>query len=195
MPLVVTTIAPDGATLPGVPIAVSSGGEQLLTVISDDSGKASFEGLSPGRYRITVAIAGFQSWARDIVLGEDVVYATARLQLAALTEKLTVVATHIERSELEIPGEVNIVGRQELEQMQARSLEDAFRYMPGVEMTDSPRRLGQTVNIRGFDERRVLTLKDGARVSQYNSAHKGTGFFDVEDIQTIQVVKGSSSAL
>ena len=195
-PLVVTTIAPDGAVLARVPVTLSLGEAELQTVISDDSGQATFAGLAPGRYRLTIAIASFQSWEREIVLEAAVAaVATARLQLAPLTERITVAATHTERSALEVPGEVSVVGRRELDQMQARSLEDAFRYLPGVEMTDSPRRLGQTVNIRGFDERRVLTIKDGARVSQYNSAHKGTGFFDIEDVQTVEVVKGSSSAL
>jgi hemoglobin/transferrin/lactoferrin receptor protein len=194
--LVVQAIAPDGLPLAGATIVVTRAGAAVAEADTDAAGKWQQSMPAAGDYLVTVAAEGFVPYVRQLRLSAGQRHVvTARLQIAPLEERVTVAATLTERGEFEVPGEVSIIGRQELDLVQARSLDDVFRYVPGVEMTDTARRLGQTVNIRGFDEKRVLTLRDGARVAQYNSAHKGTGFFDAEDISSVEVVKGASSAL
>ena len=194
--LVVHAVAPDGAALSGASISVMRAGETVAEGQTDADGTLTIEQVAPGTYLLRVSATSFVEVVKELRVDAGGKHAvTARMQLAPLEERVTVAATRTERTEFEVPGEVSVLERRDLDLVQARSLDDVLRYVPGVEMTDTARRLGQAVSIRGFDEKRVLTLKDGARIAQFNSAHKGTAFLEVEDIDSIEIVKGASSAL
>ena len=187
---------PDGAMMPRVPIRVRDAGGAEIRLVTDAQGGALAQTLAPGRYVVVIDVLGFRPLEQVVRVQADrrrVV--RVRLMLAPLAEQVTVAATKTERAVERDPGEVAVIERQDLDHLQARSLDDVFRYEPGIEMSEAPRRLGQTPNIRGFDDQRILTLRDGARVAQFNSGHRGTYFFDVEDIEQVEVIKGPASAL
>ncbi|MFQ5849214.1 MAG: TonB-dependent receptor plug domain-containing protein, partial [Candidatus Binatia bacterium] len=71
-------------------------------------------------------------------------------------EEITVTATKTERDIFDTPGEVSIVTLEEIERVQAQSLDDVVRYLPGVEIDKGPRRIGAEPVIRGMDSERIL---------------------------------------
>src|SRR3972149_7713973 len=87
---------------------------------------------------------------------------------------VAVSATKTERDLFDTPGEVGVITTEELEHIQAQSLDDALWYQPGVEMSGGPRRIGEEPVIRGLDGQRVLMTIDGARLN-FESGHKGRG--------------------
>ncbi len=71
---------------------------------------------------------------------------------------------------------------------------DLLQFTPGVEVENGPRRNGQTVSIRGFDDESIITLMDGRR-QNFESAHDGRFFIDPSLLKRVEIVKGSSSSI
>lgn len=173
--------------------AIDSGKER--TGRTDALGRYRFEGLAAGSYLVLVTAEGMS----DVVVQVTVPEAGTReldvaIRLRGLTEQVTVSATKTERDVFLVPDEVSVVGRQQLDAMQARSLNDVLRYLPNVEMGGTRRQV-QAPTIRGLNDRRVLVLRDGARISQFDSAHKGDFFLEPNDVEQIEVIRGPASAL
>ena len=191
----VTVYSPNGRLAPSIPVSLRLG-DEVISRTTNQEGLARFEQVGPGTYLVVVDVDSFRRWAQAVEISSgSSLNLDVELQLAPYSKRITVAATHTERDTLGVPGEVTVIDRDDLDRTQARGLDDVLRYEPGVEMSESPRRLGQTPNIRGFDDQRILTLRDGARVAQFNSGHRGTYFFDTDDIEKVEIVKGPASAL
>lgn len=59
----------------------------------------------------------------------------------------------------------------------AGDISDLLEFTPGVEIEGGPRRNGQTLSIRGFDDEAILILIDGRR-QNYESTHDGRFYVD-----------------
>ncbi len=189
-------IGPKGRGITQALIVLEGQDGSRSQVVSGWDGRFSFASVRPGKYRLHIHANGFQEESSSVEVAQGKgLNLTFSLQVQPLAHEVTVTATGSAERLHNVPGEVNIINREEIEGVQARTLDDLFRYQPGVEVEGSLRRTGQTVNIRGFDDERVLVLKDGARVSQYTSGHKGNLFLDVDQIEEIEIVRGPASAL
>ncbi|MGH8491140.1 MAG: TonB-dependent receptor plug domain-containing protein, partial [Gammaproteobacteria bacterium] len=60
---------------------------------------------------------------------------------------------------------------------------------PNVELLSGPRRIGETANIRGFDEERIVTTIDGAR-QNFNLGHQGGFFIEPDLLKQVEVYRG-----
>src|SRR4249920_233578 len=59
-----------GALIPGVEITATNVGTGVATMaVSNESGTYRFGSLQPGQYRVTVALAGFQTQTFQLTLG------------------------------------------------------------------------------------------------------------------------------
>ncbi|MCG8545182.1 MAG: TonB-dependent hemoglobin/transferrin/lactoferrin family receptor [Alphaproteobacteria bacterium] len=76
----------------------------------------------------------------------------------------------------------------------AGDIGDLLEFTPGVEVDGGPRRNGQTVSIRGFDDESIITLIDGRR-QNFESAHDGRFFIDPSLLKRVEIVKGSTSSI
>jgi len=173
--------------------SIASGDE--MTARTDAQGVFRFEALEAGPYLLLVTADGMSdNVAQLAVTAAGTLEVDISMQLRGLEETVTVSATKTERDAFLVPSEVSVVDRQQLDNMQARSLDDALRYLPNVELGGTRRQV-QAPTIRGFNDRRVLVLRDGARISQFDSAHKGDFFLEPNDIEQVEVVRGPASAL
>ncbi|MEM0953401.1 MAG: TonB-dependent hemoglobin/transferrin/lactoferrin family receptor [Pseudomonadota bacterium] len=109
-------------------------------------------------------------------------------------EEITVYATSNPLPVFDYPGQVSVVGREEIDLFMPSAVSDLMRDIPGVEFSGGPRRTGETPSIRGRGGENVLILFDGARQS-FISAHDGRFFIEPELIGTAEVVRGPASAL
>lgn len=71
---------------------------------------------------------------------------------------------------------------------------DLLQFVPGVDVENGPRRNGQTVSIRGFDDDAVITLIDGRR-QNFEAEHDGRYFIDPALLKSVEIVRGASSAI
>ncbi len=105
-----------------------------------------------------------------------------------------------EQDPMEIPQSVNSVSKEEIEQYNYSSVEEAIRRIPGVGMGtagSTPNYWDQGFTIRGLGAQRVLTLSDGIRQSGQGIGYGGgnLSLYDTFGIEKIEVLKGPASVL
>ncbi len=88
----------------------------------------------------------------------------------------------------------NEIKTEDFEAINAESVADALTYVPGVQVTYG-RKFFPSINIRGFDQNRILTLIDG--VPYYETKYGGMDLNQIglESVARIDVVKGAPSVL
>lgn len=123
--------------------------------------------------------------------------ATAQAPAPAAVTPLDAVTTTATRTRT-IAGDaavpVTIVGREEIERRDARSVLDLIRDIPGVEASGVPRTTALQPVIRGLGEERVVLRTDGAR-NNFNAGHRGRTFVDPELLRQVEVLRGPGSTL
>jgi hemoglobin/transferrin/lactoferrin receptor protein len=141
-----------------------------------------------GVFAATIAAACAPAAAQEGAAStESPVYGT-------MLEPITVFATLNPIESFDYPGQVEVVGRERLDELQASSLSDIFEGVPGAVVDGGPRRSGETPSIRGFAEEDVLILLDGVRQS-FVSGHDGRLFIEPELLKQVEIVKGPISSL
>src|SRR5688572_18941609 len=88
---------PSKAVIPGVQVTLEHLETGLKrTAVSGDSGAFVFQGVQPGKVRITVELPGFRKWVREMEIGSGGARITAVLEVAS-------VATTVEVSVAQLP--------------------------------------------------------------------------------------------
>lgn len=105
----------------------------------------------------------------------------------------TVYATRSPRASFSVPAIVSEVDTDSPGNVLAADVADLLEFTPGVEVEGSPRRNGQIISIRGFDDESVITLVDDRR-QNFESVHDGRFFVDPTLLKSVELVKGASSA-
>ncbi|MEX1036374.1 MAG: TonB-dependent receptor plug domain-containing protein, partial [Sneathiella sp.] len=109
-------------------------------------------------------------------------------------DTVTVYATRSPQSAFEVPAMTSNVDTDAPGNAMAGDVGDLLEFTPGVEVANGPRRNGQTVSIRGYDAEAIITMMDGRR-QNFEAAHDGRFFIDPSLLKSVEIVKGSSSAI
>lgn len=114
----------------------------------------------------------------------------------ATVAPLIVTATRTAQTADETLASVTVITRKDIEQRQARSVEDVLRGVPGLSLANSggPGK-ATSVFLRGGNSDHVLVLIDGVKVG---STTLGTTAFEnipVDQIERIEIVRGPRSSL
>jgi iron complex outermembrane receptor protein len=154
--------------------------------------------VPPGTQTVTISMVGYQRITRTGVLVEegketllDVVLAQSPVQI----EQFVVTASKRKQSLEDVPVSMSIMESGEIQQRNALVIDDALRYIPGVNMT------GFQVNIRGSSGysrgagSRVLMLVDGIPFIAGDTGELSFESIPIGQVDRIEVVKGASSAL
>ncbi|MEZ5647774.1 MAG: TonB-dependent hemoglobin/transferrin/lactoferrin family receptor [Alphaproteobacteria bacterium] len=136
----------------------------------------------------------YPEMAMQVETSQAETHAVSEPESATPLHAVTVTATKTERSVDEIPANVTVIGREEINDRNPQKLDDLLHDQPGVDMSGGPRRLGQDVSIRGMGNQRVIVTLDGAR-QNFEAGHKGRVFLDPDILKQVDVVRGSNSAL
>ncbi len=161
-------------------------------------GEYRIAGLAPGTYTLVVSLVGYQRFTRSGIVVEDGRETTAHFSLESSPvqfDQVVVTASKRPQSLEEVPISLSILDANEIRQRNALVLDDALRYIPGVNMT------GFQVNIRGSSGysrgagSRVLMLLDGIPFITGDTGELNFETIPVGQVDRIEVVKGASSAL
>ncbi len=143
----------------------------------------------------TLVVAGVFLWSA-ITAAED----GPPSQDNGPVDRIVVVAHKDERSVREIASNVTVLSREDLNNDLATSINDVFRYVPGVDSEAAGNRFGaEGINIRGIGGNRVAIVVDGVPLSDHfsvgNFSNATRDFIDAGLIQNIEVLHGPASAL
>ena len=115
-------------------------------------------------------------------------------------EQIVVVAHKEARSIRDIAANVTVMSRTELSDELAISINDVFRYVPGIDYEAAGTRFGtEGINIRGIGGNRVAIVVDGIPLSDHfdvgSFSNATRDFVDAGLVQDIEVLHGPASAL
>jgi len=171
---------------------------QTKTSVTGSDGTATFENVDAGDYKISVNASGFPAVIRDIPSGSVGIPFEIVLSPGDISESVTVTATRTQISTDDTAVPVTVIGREEIERRSVNTVGDIFRSLPGTS-TVNEGAFQVRPRIRGLESNRILILVDGERL---NNARTSTGqsgieigLVDLEQIETLEVVRGSGSVL
>lgn len=191
---------PNGSPIAGAKVTAQRkfGGASVQNV-TDVNGDFRFENLANGDYLIKVEAQGFSITNREITIkNADSDKLEIVLGIGNIAETVTVTATRTQVSTDDTAIPVSIVSRERLEQKTLNTIGDIFRDLPGTS-TVNEGAFQVRPRIRGLESNRILILVDGERL---NNARTATGMsgveiglVEVEQIETLEVVRGAGSVL
>lgn len=189
----------NGAAIAGAQISAQGkfGGAARQT-ISDADGNFRFENLPSGDYIIKVEANGFSNVVRETAIQANADNLEIVLSAGSINEKVTVTATRTQVATIDTAVPVTVLTREELEQKPVNTVGDIFRDLLGTS-TVNEGAFQVRPRIRGLESNRILILIDGERL---NNARTSTGqsgieigLVDIEQIETVEVVRGAGSVL
>ncbi len=184
-----------GEQLPGVNVVLQG---TVRGISTDAKGEYRFASLPAATYTVVFSLVGYQRTAHPgvVVRVGDTTVADASIQAIALqTDAVIVTASRRETALEESPVSISTLDATEIERRNAVTIDDALRFVPGVNMTD------WQVNIRGSSGysrgagSRVLMLLDGIPFLAGDTGELNYESIPAGQVDRIEVVKGASSAL
>lgn len=161
-------------------------------------GEYQLSDVPPGTYTLVFSMVGYQRVIRSgiVVTEEKETLVDASLASTPVqVEQLVVTASKRAQSLEEVPVSISVLDASEIRQRNSLTVDDALRYIPGVNMT------GFQVNIRGSSGysrgagSRVLMLVDGIPFITGDTGELNFESVPAGQVERIEVVKGASSAL
>ncbi len=192
----------DGKPVPDATVQLKGSGKTMQTT---EEGNYHLHHITPGSYTIDVALVGFQTESRDIVIeaGRTI---TLNIQLNISAQQLTEVTVTARRNKfqvknsdyvarmplknLENPQVYSTVGKELLQEQMNVSFDDAIKNAPGLDkLWSSTGRAGDGAayfSVRGFSVQ--PTLVNGI-------AGLTNGGLDPANLERIEAIKGPSGTL
>jgi outer membrane receptor for ferrienterochelin and colicins len=165
---------------------------------TDANGAFRLGSIPAGTYSLVFSLLGYERMTRtDLVVedGKETFVSVTMTQAPIQTAPVVVTANKRQQSLQEVPVSISLMEAAELRRRNSLTLEEALRYVPGVNMT------GSQVNIRGSSGysrgvgSRVLMLVDGIPFIAGDTGELIFESIPVGQVDRIEVVKGASSAL
>jgi iron complex outermembrane receptor protein len=184
-------------TAPLVGVNVLLQGTIRGTVTNND-GRFRLENIPAGKYSLSFSLVGYRRQSlSDVVVTDDkeTVVEVSMWSMPIQAEQVIVTANRREQSLEDVPVSVSVLDATMMRQRNSLTIDDALRYVPGVNMT------GPQINIRGSSGyslgagSRVLMLLDGVPLLAGDTGELLFESIPVGQIDRIEVVKGASSAL
>ncbi|MEO7162291.1 MAG: TonB-dependent receptor, partial [Bdellovibrionia bacterium] len=113
-------------------------------------------------------------------------------------EQIVVTANRVDTPEDQVTSSYTVITKEEIERKQKTQVADLLRDIPGLSVTNAGGP-GKTtsVYVRGADPASVLVFIDGIEMNDPLSTGRGFDFgnFSTQDIEKIEVIRGSQSVL
>lgn len=109
-------------------------------------------------------------------------------------DAVTVYATRTPTSSFEVPAMVTRIDSDAPGAAMSGNVSDLMQFVPGVDVENGPRRNGQTISVRGYDDEAIITMIDGRR-QNFEAEHDGRYYIDPALLKSVEIVRGASSAV
>ncbi|MFC2151921.1 TonB-dependent receptor [Bacteroidota bacterium] len=162
--------------------------------ISSLNGEFTIKGIYNGSYQLLTSCIGYKNY--NII---QIVNANVAIEI--LLERQVINLGEVVFSSLrtnqkirEIPVPLEIVDKNQIELSSSFTASDVLETEPGIALSrDGVWATG--ISIRGLGQQRIVMLVDGNRIETSTDLMASMSFFDVDDFERIEVIKGASSSL
>jgi outer membrane receptor for ferrienterochelin and colicins len=165
---------------------------------TNTSGDYKILDIPPGMYTLQVSMVGYQRKIRagiEVKENQTTVVDIVLNSTPVQVDQVVVTASKRAQSLQEVPVSVSVLDAAQIDLRNSQTIDDALRYIPGVNMT------GSQVSIRGSSGysrgagSRVLMLLDGIPFITGDTGELNFESIPIGLVDRIEVVKGASSAL
>ena len=190
-----------GGTVPGVVVRIVN--EQTrgaVDAVTDERGAYRREALPAGAYRLEIALSGFETAVRQVVLSSG---ETAAVELtltpARVSEGVVVTARRVEEAAQEVAIPLTVVNRDLVENAGAFNVNRLKELIPTVQFySTNPR--NSAINIRGLGAPFGLTNDGlepgvGLYIDGVFYARPASATLDFLDVERIEVLRGPQGTL
>ncbi|WP_188397680.1 TonB-dependent siderophore receptor [Sporomusa sp. GT1] len=128
----------------------------------------------------------------------NLVSAAAEEEYNFALEQVVVTATKTEKKVKEVPAAVEVITKEEMDKKNIKRVDDALRSITGIYVRQSKGVMGNTdmIGMRGFGkQKQVLVMIDGQPINDGYNTGVNLANIPTDNIERIEVIKGSASAL
>ena len=174
---------------------------QEVVAATNEQGKYDVAVKTAGTYLLIVSRSGFAEIARTIVVTnpEQAIDYPVKLELGTLSTEVTVTAARSAREVRQIPLNVDVISKEQIEQSNPLSTGTALANAAAnvTPVGDGP--FGVRPRLRGLDSTRLLVLVDGERLNTArlatNRAGAETGLVATDSIEKMEIVNGAGTLM
>ena len=162
--------------------------------ITNLKGEFIIQNVRKGEYKLVTSYLGYKKYEQvKQIYSDNELEILIDKELVQLGE-VFVSSTRIDQALREVPLPLSIVGQKKIEASSAFTISDIMQNEPGVAMGRDGV-WATSVNIRGLGEQRIVMMVDGNRIETATDLNASLSFFDVEEIERIEIIKGAGSSL
>ena len=164
---------------------------------SDESGKYEILNLPNGIYTIKISAVGYQSVIKEniVINNKSVVVNIVLMEEVIKSGEVVVTSGKYEQKKSDLPVSAEIIEGTEFLKRNFSDLEDALRYVPGINMVDDQISIrGSSGYSRGAGSRVLLAL-DGLPFYTGDSGETIWEAIPVTELEQIEIIKGAASSL
>ncbi|EGU37612.1 outer membrane cobalamin receptor protein [Vibrio sp. N418] len=122
-------------------------------------------------------------------------YASSFAQSNSVDETVVVTASRFEQPIKEVLAPVSVVTKEEIDAIQAKSLADVLRRLPGVQVISGGLGQDTTVFVRGASSKHLLVMINGVRIGSATLGSADFSKIPLTGIDRIELIRGSRAAL
>jgi len=116
-------------------------------------------------------------------------------QEASIDETMVVTANRFEQDVKDVISPITIVTKEELELSQVKSLPEALRNLPGVQVNSVGFGQYSSVYVRGNSSRHLLVLINGVRIGSSTAGEANFSNIPLTGVERIEFIRGARAAL
>lgn len=161
-------------------------------------GNYSIQNVPPGKYNLIVSYVGYKKFEKKIEInGEKVIHIDVELEYSLLEgEEIVVTATRTPKVIKDVPIRTQIITPLEFKKNEAKTVYEALEYTPGIRVEQQCSNCNFSIlRVEGLEGGYASTLIDGQPIFTGLAGVYGLQQIQTGNIEQIEVVKGSGSAL
>ncbi|MBN2369565.1 MAG: TonB-dependent receptor [Vicinamibacteria bacterium] len=185
------------ADLSGQPLSGARLVAGEATTRSGEDGEFCLDVPTLGEYDVRAEMPGFAASSAHVHVGDSIMRADVNIMLTpSFRDTIVVSATRTEKRLDEVPVRTEVVSRESIEKVAARTLADAIEYATGVRVENNCQNCNfQQIRLLGLDGAYSQILIDGAPLVSSLAQVYGVEHIPAEMIERVEVVKGGGSAV
>ncbi|MBL1215389.1 MAG: TonB-dependent receptor [Ignavibacteriae bacterium] len=184
----------NGSPLVGANILIEG---TIIGTVSDKNGMFELSGLKSGTYILEASMVGYKKNISDpiIISGNNIILNITLTEKILQYDQVVISAGKHKQNLSELPVSTSVINSNRISKKNIVKIDEILRYTPGVNVAlDQVSIRGSSGFSRGAGTRVLMTL-DGLPLSTGDTGELVWEMIPVTDVERIEVIKGSSSAL
>jgi hemoglobin/transferrin/lactoferrin receptor protein len=169
--------------------------EVYKATTTDNDGNFEFKGLGYDGYSLHISYMGYSKVRKEFSLQQNNLHIEVFIKAQPFDlGEVTVSSLHQQKRIKHVSMPIEVMQNTEANRIASFSPAEALQSEPGIELKDDGA-WATSINIRGMNEKRFVTLVDGNRIETATDIAAGLSMIDITEIERVEIIKGAASSL